>query len=388
MGICKLSTLPDGYIVRLAMTQNRAQLVRAYILSAIVVLVAALGSFMNVETASVMLSVPPQKLVATATLTGGTTGGDLKTQRIQATVTEAQGGTASTILVGPTFATGRVVFSCAACGSTDRVEVQAGTIVTNVNSLSYATLAAASVTRARPATVAVRATSTGASWNTGKATVTGINNSPATQLHVTNPSAIVGGSDVHPAQAIQQSDFDAARSALETKVTAALGLALKAKAVEMTYIADGPPVFTVISDRKVGDQVSTFTMTMTGTIGATAFSDSDARALMRSALAAQVPAGQQLTSDPVDITWETQKAGANGGVTVKGSAVGYIAPTLSTNTLRAGIRGFNPAQARRSLERAVPGSSAEIQISPFEVPWLPLIAEHISITVLVQPPGR
>jgi len=187
---------------------------------------------------------------------------------------------------------------------------------------------------------------------------------------------------------IQQSDFDSTRSALEAKVTAALGVALEAKAVQMTYIADGPPAFTVISDHKIGDQVGTFTMTMTGTIGATAFSDSDARALMRSALAAQVPSGQQLTSDPIDITWETQKAGPNGAVTVKGSAVGYVAPTLSTNNLRARIRGFNPADARRSLERTVPGSTAEIRISPFDVPWLPLIAEHISITVLVQPAGR
>ena len=110
------------------MTQNRAQLVRAYILSAIVVLVAALGSFMNFETASVKLSVPPQKLVATATLTGGQTSGDLKTQHIEATVTEAQGGTASTVLVVPTFATGRVVFSCAGCGSSVIVEVQTGTL--------------------------------------------------------------------------------------------------------------------------------------------------------------------------------------------------------------------------------------------------------------------
>ncbi|MEA2655169.1 MAG: hypothetical protein QOI23_534, partial [Chloroflexota bacterium] len=244
------------------MTQNRAQLVRAYILSAVVVLVAVLGSFMNLESATVKLSVPPQKLVATATLTGGQTSGDLKTQHISATVTEAQGGTAGTMLVGPTFATGKVVFSCPACASTARVEVQAGTLVTNANSLGYATQAVATITRAHTATVAVSATATGASWNTGKATITGISNPPSLKLHVTNPSAILGGSDVHPAQVIQQSDLDAARSALETKVTAALGVALKAKATQMTYIADGPPAFTVISDHKVGDQASTFTMTM------------------------------------------------------------------------------------------------------------------------------
>ncbi len=367
------------------MTQNRTQLIRAYILSVVVVLVAVLGSLLYMETASVKLSVPPQKLVANVTLSGGQTGADLKTQHIEATVKATQGGTASVVQVGPTFATGRVVFSCTHCASGVRVQVAEGTLVSNTRSLGYATQAAATVTRTRPATVAVRATSTGSSWNTAKATITGIENSPNRNLQVTNPSAISGGADIHPAQVIQQSDFDFVRLALTGTVTNALDAALKAKAVQMTYIADGSPLLTVTSDHKVGDQASSFTMTMTGILGATAFSDNDTRALMRTALEAKVPSGQQLTNDPIEITWQVQRAGPNGAVTVNGSAVGYVSPTLSTNTLRTRIRGFSPAEARKSLERTVPGSTTEIQISPVEVPWLPLIAEHISITVLVEP---
>ena len=364
---------------------QRTQLIRAYILSAIVVLAAVLGSLLYMETASVTLSVPPQKLVATATLSGGQTSGDLKTQRIDATVTQAQGGTAGQVQVGPTFATGKVTFSCTSCNLT----VDAGTLVTSSKSLGYATQAAAAVTRTHPATVAVRATSTGAAWNTAAGTITQFSDSGQYPgIRVTNSAAIAGGSEVRTVQMIQPSDFEAVRTALAAKVTDALGAALKAKAVDMTYIADGSPVLTVISDHKVGDQVSSFTMTMTGTIGATAFSDSDARALMRSALEAKVQSGQQLTSDPLDITWQVQRSTPPGALIVNGTAIGYISPTLSTSVLRSRIRGLSPSEARKSLERAVPGSKVEIRISPVPVPWLPLITEHISLKVEVQAAGR
>src|SRR6267142_7251404 len=109
IGIAELSTLRDAYIVAIVMSQNRTEMVRAYILSAVVALVAALGSLLYVETASVKLSVPPERLVANVTLTGGQTSGDLKTQRIQATVSETRTGNASIVLVAPAFSTGRVV---------------------------------------------------------------------------------------------------------------------------------------------------------------------------------------------------------------------------------------------------------------------------------------
>jgi hypothetical protein len=363
-------------------------MIRAYILSVVVVLVAALGSLLYMETAAVTLSVPPQKLVANVTLSGGQAGADLKTQHIEVTVTRAQSGTASVVQVGPTFATGRVMFSCTRCASGVKVRVTEGTLVTNSKSLGYATQAAATVTRTHSATVAVRATATGASWNTAKGTITRIDSTPSRNLRVTNPSAISGGADIHPAPVIQQSDFDAVRTELAGTISDALDVALKAKAVQMTYIADGAPVLTVITDHKVGDQVNSFKMTMTGVIGATAFSDNDARALMRTALEAKVPMGQQLTADPIAITWQVQRAGPNGEVTVNGTAVGYVAPALSISTLRARIRGFSPNEARKTLERVVPGATVEIRIAPVPLPWMPLIAEHISITVIEQPTGQ
>jgi Baseplate J-like protein len=267
--------------------------------------------------------------------------------------------------------------------------VPAGALLATARLLGYATQSDAVVTPTRPAKVSVRATSPGASWNTpaNTVTVTGDSGQYPNDLHVTNPAAIAGGADAHSAFVIQQSDWDAARSVLTARVTDALDVALKAKAVQMSYIANGPPMLTVFSAHKVGDMVPSFTMTVTGTIAATAFSDAEARALLRSALEAKVPSDQQLTSDAIQITWQILQTGANGDITVLGKAVGFVAPRLATDTLRARIRGLSPADARKSLERAVPGSSVEIRISPVAVLWLPLFAQHISMTVVVQPAG-
>lgn len=366
------------------MIQNRTQLLRAYLLSAVVVLVAVLGSLLYAETATVKLSVPPQKLVATATLSGKPSGGDLKTQHIDATVVQSQVGAASTVQVAPTYAAGQVLFSCSSPKCTG-FTVEAGTLVTTSVSLGYSTQAEAVVTGTRSATVAVRATAPGASWNTAAGTVTIINNIPGSELRVTNPAAITGGTDPRTTQIIQQSDFDSVREALATKVSDALDSALMAKAVQMSYIANGPPVLTVTSNHRVGDAAASFTIIMTGTLGATAFSNSDAQALIRAALDAKIPAGQQLTSDSIQITWQILQTSPNGDITVNGTALGFIAPKLSTDSLRARIRGLSPGDARKSLERAVPGSSVDIHIAPLALPWLPLVVEHITVTVVVEP---
>jgi hypothetical protein len=373
------------------MVQNQTQLVRGFILSAAVVLVAALGSLLYAESATVRLTVLPQKVGATATLTGSQTGGDLKTQHIDAVATQSLNGTPMTVFVEPTFATGLVVFTCKSttCRSGGATTLSAGTLVTSATLLGYSTQANVVVESPKwSATVAVRATSPGTAWNTGKGTITAINNNPTPDLHVTNLAAIAGGTDGRSAPVIQQSDWDSVLSLLTPMVSDALDLVLKSKAPDMSYIDNGPPLMTVTSNHKVGDIAQTFTITMTGRVGATAFSNLDAVALIRSALDARIPAGQHLTNDNVQITWQILQTSPNGDITVSGTAVGYIAPTLSTSTLQARIRGLSPADARKTLEREVPGSAAEIKISPAVLPWLPLIADHIKINIVVVPaPG-
>ena len=260
------------------MALSRSQLFVAYILSALAVLFAAAGSLLFTETADVKLSVPPQRVVALITLAAG-----LQTQRIHADVTDSQQGTASTVVTNPTSAAGHVVFSCSPACKQAPVTIPQGTLVTTAKSLGYTTQAAVMVTTTTgsSAPVAVRATAPGAAWNADANTLTTIANSPDANLHVTNAAAITGGANPRSAQVIQQSDFDAVRTALTVKINDELAVALKFNAHGMSFVADGAPVINLTSDHSVGDETPTFTITMTGTSGAVAFSDSQALALIR-----------------------------------------------------------------------------------------------------------
>jgi hypothetical protein len=356
-------------------------MVRAYLLSAIVVLVAAGGSLLYTESASVKLSVPPQPVGAFATLS------NLPTQRIAADITESQQGTASTVQIGPTDATGLVVFSCSPGCQKAPITIAQGTIVTTAKSLGYTTQAPATIsTTTGSATVGVRATSPGAAWNADANTLTIIPNYTDPGLKVTNPAAIAGGTNARSAQVIQQSDYDAVRDALNVKVTNELGAALHINAHGMLYVGDPQPVILVTSDHSVGEEVPSFTITVSGKIGATAFDGSQAKAMMLAALQAKIPAGQELTNDPVQIIYQAQQVGPD--VFVSAKADGLVIPKLSPESVRTQIRGLSPAEAARSLQRLAPGSLVEIRIAPAAAPFLPIIADHISVTVIVEANSR
>jgi hypothetical protein len=363
------------------MALSRRQLFLAYVLSALAVVFAAVGSLLFTETAVVKLSVAPQRVVAQVTLAAG-----LQTQRIHADVTDSQQGTASSVVTNPTYAAGQVIFSCSPACKQAPVTISQGTLVTTAKSLGYTTQSAVMITTTTgsSAPVAVRATAPGAAWNADANTLTTIANSPDANLHVTNAAAIVGGTNPRSAQVIQQSDFDAVRNALTVKINDELAVALKFNAHGMNFVADGAPVVNLTSDHSVGDETPTFTITMTGTSGAVAFSDSQAQALIRSALQAKIPAGDELTNDPIQAVYQVGQPNANGDVGIIGKASGFAIPKLSQASLRSQIRGLTPAQAARSLQRTAPGSLIEIRISPSAMPWLPVVADHITLTVVVE----
>jgi hypothetical protein len=364
------------------MALDRTQLFAAYVLSATVVLVAAGGSLIFMETASVKLSVTAQRLEADATLSGN----GLPTQRIQANITESQQGTASAVQISAIYASGQVVFNCSPACSKAPFTIPPGTLVTSAKSLGYATEAAATITSTTGSVPAVvRATAPGAAWNADRDIVTTIANNSDPGLHVTNPTAIAGGADGRTTQVIQQSDYDAVRNALTVKVNNELGAALNVNAQGTLYVGDPQPVITVTSDHSVGDETPSFTIKMVGTIGATTFSESQAKAIMLAKLQAKIPLGQELTNDPVLIIYQGQQVAPNTDTLVTAKASGFVIPKLSPRSLSSQIRGLTPAQAARSLQRTAPGSLVEIRISPAVVPWLPIITEHISLTVVVKP---
>ncbi len=369
------------------MVRRRTQAVRATLVTVLVVLAAAGGSLLYTETAAVKLSVARQSIEVYVTLSGGPTGGPLKTRRFNASVTDSQRGAASTVQLSPTYASGLVVFRCSPACQRAPVVMAPGQLITTAGALTYATQEPATITtNTGMATVTVRAALPGAAWNAGIDSLTTIAGNSDSGLEVTNPAAIAGGADARSAQVIQQSDYDAVNRALTDKVNHELGVALFATAHGTDYVGDPWPVITSTSDHAVGDETPSFMINMSAADGATAFFEADANSIMLAALKARVPPGEELTDDPVQYIYQSNQVAPNADVIVTGKADGLILPT--PQSVRSLIRGLSPAEATRSLQRMAPGSRVEIRISPAELPWLPIIADHISVTVVVAPPRK
>ena len=362
---------------------SRQPLLLAYVFSAVAVLAAVLGSLVVMETATVKVWVPTSRLVANLTISGGKAGHELTTTQIQADVTDTMQGEAGTGTVAATYASGQAAFTCNPCSSTS-TSIPDGTTVSTAAGVHYSTTGQAEVSTSHTSvTVAIKALLPGPHGNTAAKTVTVIDK-PISNVTVTNPQPISGGADATTGQVVQQSDLDRIQLALSAKVAQDLDAILKAQAEGLGYLADGQPTLNVTSDHKVGDAAATFTMTMTGSLGATAFSLSEADALMRAALNQKVPKGYQLTADPIQTSYQADKPNANGDVTIKGSAVGVIVPNVTSEELKARIKGMRVDTARHKLELLAPGTTVDITVKP-AVPWLPVLQDHISLTIVLQP---
>ena len=362
---------------------SRQALLPAYVLSVVAALAAVLGSLVVMETATIKVTVPTTKIVADRTITGGTSGQELTTTRIQAEVSDSQPGTTSVAAVSPAFATGQVVFTCSPCSS-NALPIPDGTTVSTVAGIHYATQGRVDIIPPNTSvTAAIRSLQPGTPGNTAKDTVTVIDK-PIINVKVTNPSPIVGGANATTAQVVQQSDLDRVRAALTVRVTQDLNAALTAQAGGLTYAADGQPVLNFTSDHKVGDQVATFTMTVTATLGAIAFSERQADALMRESIAQKIPKGFTLTPDPIQASYVVQHAGANADVTIKGSAIGVMVTNVTEAELKARIKGMRVESARKQLLQITPGTTVDMKVKP-AVPWLPVLQDHITLTIALEP---
>src|SRR5712692_7921036 len=140
---------------------SRQPLLLAYVLSAVAVVAAVLGSLVIMETATIKVTVPTTKIAADRTITGGASGQELSTTRIQAEVSDSQQGTTVSTVAGIHYAT------------QGRVDI---------------------VPPSTSVTAPIRSLQPGAPGNTGSNTVTVIDK-PIPNVKVNNPSPIVGGAN-------------------------------------------------------------------------------------------------------------------------------------------------------------------------------------------------
>jgi hypothetical protein len=360
--------------------ESRLPLLPAYLLSAIAVVVAALGSLVVMETATVKLVVPSSKLVANVTMKGGPHGQDLVTTTIVADISDSQQGSASPVTVAPTLATGQVVFTCSPCSSSS-TPIPLGTTVSTPAGVHYDVGPGEVSSTHSSVTVPAHASVPGQAGNTAANTITVIDK-PIPNVKVTNPQAFAGGTDGATNKVIQQADLDKVRLELTAKVNQDLDAALKAQAEGLNYLIDGQPTLTVTTDHKVGDQVATFNMTIAAKLSAVAFSQAQADTIMRNALDKNLPKKYQLTADPIQTIYQVQKPSANGDITIKGTGFGVMVPSVTAGELTARIRGMRVDAARQQLQLLAPGTTVDISVKP-SVPWLPVLQDHIHLTIVV-----
>ena len=360
------------------------KLVGSYLLGAPLAAVVGIGFLGYSEHAVVRLVVAAQQVqVQNVPLGGGANAnGALATKQIEASASEQQTVTSAMVQLPATPANGRVTFMCSPMTSCPNgYTVAAGTILESTAGAQYRTLSTVSFPSCAPSSaVGMSALTAGAAGNAGAGTV--VFGQFPRYIHVDNVLPIVGGADPRSVPVVEQSDVDAASSALMAKVSAELGAKLQAQAGDLSYLTTGAPALTVASDAHVGDSTPRFTVTVTGTIHAIAYSARAADALLRRALLQSSATGYQITSDPIKATFSVQ---TNGEIT--GSASAYVIPRVDGTALATAVRGDSPSQALSWIDGAVPGAAADIRISPIVLPWLPLLSDHISVVVLVRGAG-
>lgn len=340
----------------------------------------AVATLLYTEQAVVRIAIPARSVaVKNVVLNGASEGIALRTTPLTVSVTETLKGQSSITRIPANVAVGYVTFWCSPMTSCPNgYTVQAGTIVESVSGVGYRTMSSASFPSCAPSSpVVISAITPGSAGNAGAGAVV-FGQFPG-YIHVTNQSAVTGGTDARATAVVTQADLDAARNVLAAKASSELTTQLAAEAGGRAYFAAASPELTVVSDARAGDQVPAFTVTVTGTLSATAFSVSDAQAALRRALARQVPTGFRLLSGPLDAVYSAQDT------MIAGSASGFAVPALDAKAVTARIRGESPTKAASWLRAEVPGASVHIQTAPFAMPWLPLLDDHISIQIVVQP---
>ena len=359
-------------------TWSGVRLLGVGVLGAMLAVVAAGASVLYTERAVVKLSLPSKHVAVTDAVLNGSARGALATTELTASVTEQQTGTSSSTSLPASTATGWVKFWCSPMTSCPSgYTVGAGTILESVSGVRYATESAASFPSCAPSSmIAVYALTPGSSGNASAGAV--VYGQVPGYIHVTNPGAVAGGADPRTISIVQQSQIDALVAPLKAKVAGELAAQLKSSAGKLDYFTTGAPSFTVTSDHRAGDNAATFTVSVAGTLQATAFAADAARAVVIGDLARQVPAGYRLVKGSFDVTYSLQAE------SVVGSASGYMTPVIDDAALAANLRGLTSSQAETWLRQTVPGATLQIQTSPAGMPRLPLLTDHISIAVAGQ----
>ena len=239
------------------------------------------------------------------------------------------------------------------------------------------------------ATANVVAVIPGPSGNVGDHTITTIEDSvyDPTKVTVTNLQATGNGTDKSDTPLMSEADFDAGRAQLEQslhqEIAQQLQAALKPGEKLSETIVFGAPQFN--TDHKPGDNVPSFSGTMTVQGEGDFYIDSDVAKAYTQYLVQRVPNNQQLLTDTgVKVDYRILSATSGGHLTFIGNATAYVAPKIDEQKILASIVG-RPLQGAKFYLQTLPIRSSTIEEQPIPLPLMPVLGRRIKITYTVQP---
>jgi hypothetical protein len=238
--------------------------------------------------------------------------------------------------------------------------------------------------------VNVVATQPGSAGNVGDHTINSwapSDPNPYSCFTVTNPQATGNGTDPSHAPLMTEADFDAGRAQLQQELNQEIAQILQSGAKQGEKLSDtivyGSPQFN--TDHKPGDNVPSFSGTMTLTGEGDYYYDSDVVKAYTQYLQQRVPNNQQLlTESGVKVDYRILDASSGGHLTFIGNAVAYVAPKLDENQILASIVG-RPLQGVKFFLQTLPIQSSEIDEQPIPLPIMPLLGKRITIHYIVEP---
>jgi hypothetical protein len=230
----------------------------------------------------------------------------------------------------------------------------------------------------------------GSTGNVGDHTITTIENIgpwDPNKLTVTNPQATGNGTDPSSSPLMTEADFDAGRAQLEQSLHQEIAQQLAASTKQGEKLSEtmvfGAPQFN--TDHKPGDNVPSFSGTMTVTGEGDYYFDSDVVAAYTQYLQQRVPNNQQLLVESgVKVDYRILDATSGGHLTFIGNATAFIAPKLDENAILGAIVG-RPLQGAKFYLQTLPINSSQLTEQPIPLPLMPFLSRRITIHYIVEP---
>lgn len=240
------------------------------------------------------------------------------------------------------------------------------------------------VGRGQASSVNIVATQPGNGGNVGVGAITAISGNPFDCLTGSNPAATAGGKDEQKLKEITSADMETARSALEQQLRKQIGDDLTKQAQPGEKLSDQlvtqPP--DLATDHKVGENLPTFTATMTLKAEGALYMVDDVQKAFTEALRQKVPADQTLTDNKSHSDWQVTSS-AGGRLVFRGRASGFVAPKLDLERIKGRMVARPAGSVRKDLSR-YPVRSVEVKEHPVRLPLMPLVGSRIDLQYVVQ----